>query len=86
MQFSIEVTEEHEDGSATCKLDIDKEALEALVERGVIALLTDYIKSKEATQSPTWPFPPPGGPVPWTEEQKKAYEQQQRNQEEPAKW
>lgn len=28
----------------------------------------------------TWPFPPPGGPVPWTAAQERAYQQQQRNQ------
>ena len=28
----------------------------------------------------TWPFPPPGGPVPWTPEQIKEYERQQRQQ------
>jgi hypothetical protein len=26
----------------------------------------------------TWPFPPPTGPVPWTPEQIKQYEQQKR--------
>ena len=29
-----------------------------------------------ATQ--TWPFPPPGGPTPWTREQELAYQRQQR--------
>ena len=24
----------------------------------------------------TWPFPPPGGPVPWTPQQQRAYERQ----------
>ena len=27
-----------------------------------------------------WPFPPPGGPVPWTPEQIKEYERQKRDQ------
>lgn len=27
-----------------------------------------------------WPFPPPGGPVPWTPKQIKEYERQQRQQ------
>jgi hypothetical protein len=27
----------------------------------------------------TWPFPPPTGPVPWTPEQIKQYEQQKRD-------
>ena len=26
----------------------------------------------------TWPFPPPGGPIPWTPKQIKEYEEQQR--------
>ena len=32
-------------------------------------------------QTPNWPFPPPGGPVPWTEKQKRDYERQQRQRE-----
>lgn len=47
MKFSLEMTEEHEDGSATFKLDADKETIEALVERGVIALLTDYLNQQK---------------------------------------
>lgn len=31
--------------------------------------------------SANWPFPPPGGPVPWTEKQKRDYERQRREQE-----
>lgn len=27
-----------------------------------------------------WPFPPPGGPVPWTPEQERAYQERQRQQ------
>jgi hypothetical protein len=27
-----------------------------------------------------WPFPPPGGPVPWTPAQQRAYERKQRDQ------
>lgn len=27
-----------------------------------------------------WPFPPIGGPIPWTKEQEKAYQEQQRQQ------
>ena len=30
--------------------------------------------------TPSWPFPPPGGPVPWTREQELAYQRQQREQ------
>lgn len=33
------------------------------------------------SQTPNWPFPPPGGPVPWTEKQKRDYERQQRERE-----
>jgi len=43
MEVTIEVTEEHADGSATCKVDMDKEALEVLLEKGIIAILTEYI-------------------------------------------
>lgn len=28
----------------------------------------------------TWPFPPPGGPVPWTPAQEREYQRQQRQQ------
>lgn len=31
-----------------------------------------------------WPFPPPGGPVPWTKKQIKEYERQQRDNLPPA--
>lgn len=34
----------------------------------------------------TWPFPPPGGPVPWTAEQKRAYQRQQHKDWEEAPW
>jgi hypothetical protein len=34
----------------------------------------------------TWPFPPPGGPTPWTPEQVREYEQRQREQVPPAPW
>ena len=30
--------------------------------------------------TPTWPFPPPGGPAPWTREQELAYQRKQREQ------
>jgi hypothetical protein len=32
----------------------------------------------------TWPFPPPGGPVPWTAKQQREYQRQQRDQTEEA--
>lgn len=31
-----------------------------------------------------WPFPPPGGPIPWTPKQIKEYERQQRKNQEEA--
>lgn len=27
----------------------------------------------------TWPFPPPGGPIPWTPSQQQAYKRKQQN-------
>lgn len=37
-----------------------------------------------------WPFPPPGGPIPWTAEQERQYQreqaQKQRDQMEEAPW
>lgn len=32
----------------------------------------------------TWPFPPPGGPVPWTPKQIKEYQRKQRDKAEEA--
>lgn len=32
----------------------------------------------------SWPFPPPGGPTPWTKAQERAYQKQQRDQAEEA--
>jgi hypothetical protein len=32
----------------------------------------------------TWPFPPPGGPIPWTPEQVKRYALEQRDTLPPA--
>lgn len=34
-----------------------------------------------APATPAWPFPPPGGPVPWTREQELAYQRQQRKEQ-----
>ncbi len=34
----------------------------------------------------TWPFPPPGGPVPWTPAQERAHQRQQRDNWEEAPW
>lgn len=33
-----------------------------------------------------WPFPPPSGPTPWTKEQEKKYQQQQRDKAGEAPW
>ena len=34
----------------------------------------------------SWPFPPPGGPVPWTPAQEQAYQRQQRDNAGDAPW
>jgi len=34
----------------------------------------------------TWPFPGPSGPISWTPEQIKQYEQQKREEAGEAKW
>ena len=41
-----------------------------------------YMQHEVATRGTvmTWPFPPPGGPVPWTPQQESEYQRQQRNQ------
>jgi hypothetical protein len=36
------------------------------------------------SNSPNWPFPPPGGPVPWTKKQIEEYKRRQREKEEDA--
>jgi len=33
-----------------------------------------------------WPFPPPGGPVPWTKKQIEEYARQQREKQGDAPW
>lgn len=33
-----------------------------------------------------WPFPPPGGPIPWTPEQVREYERRARETAPPAPW
>jgi hypothetical protein len=45
----MHLKEEHEDGSATFTVDVDKEAIEALVEKGVITLLKEYIELQKET-------------------------------------
>jgi hypothetical protein len=34
----------------------------------------------------TWPFPPPGGPIPWTPEQVRDYQRRARDAAPPAPW
>lgn len=34
----------------------------------------------------TWPFPPPGGPIPWSPAQQRNYQRQQREAQEEAPW
>ena len=34
----------------------------------------------------SWPFPPPGGPTPWTPAQLRAYQRKQLQQTEEAPW
>ena len=36
------------------------------------------------TAQMTWPFPPPGGPTPWTPEQVKEYERKRLQETPPA--
>jgi len=38
------------------------------------------------SQPQPWPFPPPGGPTPWTPEQVREYERRARETAEPAPW
>ena len=34
-----------------------------------------------APATPSWPFPPPGGPAPWTREQELEYQRAQRQKQ-----
>jgi hypothetical protein len=36
--------------------------------------------------TPTWPFPPPSGPIPWTAKQKADYELAKREKQGDAPW
>ena len=45
--MEIQTIEENEDGSATVVLDLDNAELKAIVEVGVIKILTDYIEQHE---------------------------------------
>jgi hypothetical protein len=46
MKLVIEVVKENDDGSADAMVHFDKEALELLVEEGVISILRQYIEQK----------------------------------------
>jgi len=47
MKLVIEVVKENDDGSADAMVHFDKEALELLVEEGVISILRQYIKQEK---------------------------------------
>ena len=47
MKLVIEVVKENEDGSADAMVHFDKEALELLVEEGVISILRQYIAQQK---------------------------------------
>ena len=47
MQFQIEIVKENKDGSADALVHFDKEALEVLVEEGVISILRQYIEQQK---------------------------------------
>lgn len=47
MKLVIEVVKENEDGSADAVVHFDKEALELLVEEGVISILRKYIAQQK---------------------------------------
>ena len=38
------------------------------------------------SQPQPWPFPPPGGPTPWTPKQVREHERRARDAAEPAPW
>ena len=50
MKLVIEVVKENEDGSAGAMVNFDKEALEMLVEEGVISILRQYIAQQKTTK------------------------------------
>ena len=47
MKLVIEIVKENEDGSADAVVHFDKEALEMLVEEGVISILRKYIAQQK---------------------------------------
>ena len=50
MDIQIEIVKEYEDGSADAMVHFDKEALELLVEEGIISILRQYIENKKDTK------------------------------------
>lgn len=46
MNLQLEITKENEDGSAEAVVTFDKEALELLVQWGVIAMLKEAVKNE----------------------------------------
>jgi ribosome biogenesis SPOUT family RNA methylase Rps3 len=51
MKITISELIEHEDGSATYKVDTDREGTELLVQEGLISLMTKALKDKEENES-----------------------------------
>jgi hypothetical protein len=47
MNIQIEIVKENDDGSADAMVHFDKEALEVLVEEGVISILRQYIEQEK---------------------------------------
>lgn len=50
MKLVIEIVKENDDGSADAMVHFDKEALEVLVEEGVISILRQHIEQKRKKQ------------------------------------
>lgn len=50
MNIQLEVTKEHEDGSADAVVHFDKEGLAVLVEAGILSILQQYIDQKKETK------------------------------------
>ena len=50
MKLVIEIVKENDDGSADAMVHFDKEALEVLVEEGVISILRQHIEQKRKNQ------------------------------------
>ena len=53
MKFNLEYVSDNPDGSANYKLDVSDDVANMLIERGVVAILQDYIDQEKArTKSP----------------------------------